>query len=53
VNQTLSGTGLVAAWGHEVPPHHVTEAKTATGGGLHSDGRFLVLVLNSGGAENQ
>ena len=37
VNQTLSGTGLVAARGHVVPTHPVTEAKTATGGGFHSD----------------
>jgi hypothetical protein len=48
VNQTLSGTGLVAARGHVLPPHPVTEAKTATGGGFHSDGRILVLVLKSG-----
>jgi len=51
VNQTLSGTGLVAARGHVVPKHPVTEAKTATGGGFHSDGRILVLVLKSGEAE--
>jgi hypothetical protein len=51
VNQTLSGTGLVATRGHVVPTHPVTEAKTATGGGFHSDGRILVLALKSGGAE--
>jgi hypothetical protein len=51
VNQTLSGTGLVEARGHVVPPNPVTEAKTATGGGFHSDGRVLVLVLKRGGAE--
>ncbi len=51
VNQTLSGTGLVAARGHVVPANPLTEAKTATGGGFHSDGRILVLVLKSGGAE--
>lgn len=49
VNQTLSGTGLVAARGHVLPAHPVTEAKTATGGGFHSDGRILVLVLKSVG----
>jgi hypothetical protein len=48
VNQTLSGTGLVVARGHVVPIHPVTEAKTATGGGFHSDGRILVLVLKRG-----
>jgi hypothetical protein len=51
VNETLSGTGLVAARGHVVPPHPVTEAKTATGGGFHSDGRILALVLKSGEAK--
>ncbi len=47
VNQTLSGTGQVAARGHVVPAHPITEAKTATGGEFHSDGRILVLVLKS------
>jgi hypothetical protein len=53
VNQTLSGTGLVSARGHVVPPNPLTTAKTATGGEFHSDGRILVLVLKSGGTENQ
>jgi hypothetical protein len=53
VNQTLSGTGLVEARGHVVPTNPVTEARTATGGGFHSDGRLLVLVLKSGPAETQ
>jgi len=51
VNQTLSGTGLVEARGHVVPTNPVTEAKTATGGGFHTDGRVLVLVLKHGGRE--
>jgi hypothetical protein len=50
VNQTLSGTGLVAARGHVAPTHPVTKAKTATGGEFHSDGRILVLILKSGNA---
>jgi hypothetical protein len=53
VNQTLSGTGLVSARGHLVPTNPLTEAKTATGGGFHSDGRILVLVLKSGARESQ
>ena len=48
VNQTLSGTGLVSARGHGVPTHPLTEARTATGGEFHSDGRILVLVLGKG-----
>jgi hypothetical protein len=52
VNQTLSGTGLVKARGHIVPTNPLTEARTATGGGFHSDGRILVLVLKDAAAEN-
>jgi hypothetical protein len=52
VNQTLSGTGLVEARAHVVPANPLTEARTATGGGFHSDGRILVLVLKDAAAEN-
>lgn len=45
VNATLSGTGLVTARTHVTPTTPLTEAKTATGGSFHSDGRILVLVL--------
>jgi hypothetical protein len=45
VNDTLSGTGRVVAREHVTPPSPLTEAKTATGGSFHSDGRILVLVL--------
>jgi hypothetical protein len=48
VNNTLSGTGLVAERTHVMSPNALTEAKTATGGEFHSDGRILVLVLMSG-----
>jgi len=47
VNDTLSSTGLVAARGHVTPASPLTEAKTATGGSFHSDGRILVLVLKA------
>jgi hypothetical protein len=47
VNETLSGTGLVVARNHVTPPDPLKEAKTATGGSFRSDGRILVLVLNS------
>jgi LssY C-terminus len=47
VNDTLSSTGLVIARGHVTPPHALTSAKTATGGGFHSDGRILILVLKA------
>lgn len=45
VNDTLSSTGLVVQRTHVTPPDPLTEAKTATGGSFHSDGRILVLVL--------
>ena len=45
VNDTLSSTGLVIQRAHVNPPNALTEAKTATGGAFHSDGRILVLVL--------
>jgi hypothetical protein len=48
VNNTLSGTGFVIQRTHVTPTSPLTEAKTATGGGFHSDGRILVLVLKSG-----
>jgi len=47
VNDTLSGTGSVIQRAHVTPTHPVTEAKTATGGSFHSDGRILVLVLKN------
>lgn len=48
VNETLAGTGLVVRRDHVTPPNALTQAKTATGGEFHSDGRILVLVLKSG-----
>lgn len=45
VNETLSSTGFVTARTHVTPKDPLTEAKTATGGSFHSDGRILVLVL--------
>src|SRR6202030_2466614 len=47
VNDTLSGTGLVLAREHIAPSDPLTEARTATGGTFHSDGRILVLVLDN------
>ena len=48
VNDTLSATGLVTQRAHVAPPNPLTEAKTATGGSFHSDGRILVLLLSKG-----
>jgi hypothetical protein len=47
VNDTLSSTGLVIQRTHVTPSDALTEAKTATGGSFHSDGRILVLILKN------
>lgn len=50
VNNTLTSTGLVIGRMHVTPVDALTEAKTATGGSFHSDGRIVVLVLRPGSA---
>lgn len=52
VNETLSETGLVAQRAHLTPADPLSEAKTATGGSFHSDGRILVLVLTDTPAQS-
>jgi hypothetical protein len=47
VNDTLPGTGLMAARDHVAPGNPVKEAKTTTGGSFHFDGQILVAVLKS------
>lgn len=46
VEATLTGTGLVREYTYFLPDHPLQEAKTATGGSFHSDGRVLVLQLS-------
>jgi hypothetical protein len=45
VEKTLIATGLVAEVTHALPTDALKEAKTATGGSFHSDGRILVIRL--------
>ena len=45
VGKTLEETGLVAKLAYIVPSHPSKEARTATGGTFHSDGRVLVIAL--------
>ncbi len=45
IAQSLQDTGMVAKLDYMTPTNPVTEAKTATGGGFHSDGRTLVVYL--------
>ena len=46
VEKTLTSTGLVSEISHFLPDNPLKEAKTATGGGFHSNGRVLILKLD-------
>jgi LssY-like putative type I secretion system component LssY len=45
IGQTLQTSGKVKSLYYYLPPDPVQGAKNATGGGYHSDGRVLVVVL--------
>jgi LssY C-terminus len=45
IGQTLQQSGKVKSLSYYLPPDPVQGAKNATGGGYHSDGRILVVVL--------
>lgn len=46
VGQTLNATGLVSGLGHATPEDALKgDFQTATGGGFHSDGQVLAIVL--------
>jgi LssY-like putative type I secretion system component LssY len=47
VEKTLLSTGLVSETAHILPSDPLREARTATGGSFHSDGRVLVLKLEA------
>jgi LssY C-terminus len=51
VEKTLISTGLVAELAHSLPADPLKEAKTATGGSFHSDGRVLLLKLNESASD--
>src|SRR6267378_8548657 len=46
VEKTLTATGLIAEVAYALPANALKEARTATGGSFHSDGRVLILKLN-------
>jgi LssY C-terminus len=46
VEKTLTSTGLVSEVEHYLPDNPMKEARTATGGSFHSDGRVLILKLS-------
>jgi hypothetical protein len=46
VEKTLTATGLISEVAYALPTNALKEARTATGGSFHSDGRVLILKLN-------
>lgn len=46
VERTLTETGYVTQHTHVLPPNPIQDAKTATGGGFHSNGEVLVMWLS-------
>ncbi len=48
VGETLLSTGMVKRIALMMPTNPVTDARTATGGGFHSDGRVLVMDMGAG-----
>jgi len=46
VEKTLTSTGLIAEVAHALPSNALKDARTATGGSFHSDGRVLILKIN-------
>lgn len=51
VSQTLAATGLFAQRTYFLPPNPVQQAKTATGGSFHSDGKVLILQSAEAGRD--
>lgn len=49
VEKTLASTGLVSQIAYFLPVDALKDARTATGGSFHSDGRVLVLELADSG----
>jgi hypothetical protein len=53
VQSSLTEGGAVAAATHVTPTDPVREAKTATGGSFHSDGRVLIMQLRGTGSTTE
>jgi hypothetical protein len=46
VEKTLTATGLIAEIAYALPSNALKDARTATGGSFHSDGRVLILKIS-------
>ena len=53
IAQSLNSTGLLSKIGYITPPDPLTEARTATGGSFHSDGRILVMLMANSGTDRR
>lgn len=53
IRESLSSTGLLSKVGYITPPDPLTDARTATGGSFHSDGRILVMMMANSGADRR
>jgi hypothetical protein len=47
IAESLEKTGLIKTLSYYLPPDPVQEAKNATGGGYHSDGRLVVMWVKA------
>jgi len=47
VERSLTEGGYVSQRTHVLPPNPIQDAKTATGGGFHSNGEVLVMLLSA------
>ena len=45
IGASLEKSGKVKSMYYYLPPNPIQDARNATGGGYHSDGRILVIVL--------
>lgn len=52
IASSLTDTGMAASVDYMTPSNPLKEARTATGGTFHSDGRTLVVVLAGAGADD-
>jgi hypothetical protein len=53
IGESLKSTGMLTRLGYVTPPDPLTDARTATGGSFHSDGRILVMMLANSGMDRR
>ncbi len=53
IASSLNSTGMLSKLGYVTPANPLKEARTATGGSFHSDGRILVMELTPSGGDRR